>query len=335
MGISNLLYGRMEKGLDFLVKSKKVLIPDSSTPVRADENANLNMILWGDPQISCLSPLRSARVYSACLDVLNSDTSFDALVMLGDITEYGTECEYKFTQRLIEPIAERFENIFAVSGNHDIRLRNYKKQVQRFSLFLEGIQNGRTGSKDRYYFSKYVNGYKFIMLGSDRATFEASYISKEQLDWIDSELNSEKDSGKPVFVFNHQPLKRTNGLPVTFLGKGKWRGSVGRESNKLLEIFNKYDNVIYITGHLHYCTSKYTYEDCGNFKAISVPTVGVINHGSFSKFSQGYVLSVYDDKIVARSRVFGEGKYVGKEIDNYEFEIGLKSNCKTAENSVK
>lgn len=329
MGISDFFYGRMEKGLELLVKSKKVSVPDGSSPVEADAGARLNMILWGDPQISCLSPLRSGRVYSACMDVLNSKSKFDALVMLGDISEYGTKCEYKFTQKLLEPIAEKFKNIFAVSGNHDIRLRNYKKQVRKFSSFLEGIKNGRAGSGEKYFFSKTVNGYKFIMLGADRAAFEGSYIGDGQLAWLDRELNEQKDSGKPVFVFNHQPLKRTNGLPVTFLGKGKWRGSVGNESDKLLKIFKKYDNVIYITGHLHYCTSKYTYEDCGSFKAISVPTVGVINHGNFAKFTQGYVLSVYDDKIVARSRIFGEGKYVGKEVSNSEFEISLKNICQT------
>ncbi len=329
MGISELFYSRMEKGLDFLIKSKKVLIPDSTAPVEADGEAKLNMIVWGDPQISSLSPLRSGRMYSACMDIGNSRSSFDALVMLGDITEYGTKCEYKFTQKLLEPIAHKFKNIFAITGNHDIRLRNYKKQVQRFSSFLKGIKNGRTGTGQRYFFSKTVNGYKFIMLGADRAAFEGSYISDEQLDWLDRELSAQKDSGKPVFVFNHQPLKNTNGLPLTFLGKGKWRGTVGNESDKLLKIFNKYDNVIFITGHLHYCTSKYTYEDHGSFKAISVPTVGVINHGDFSKFTQGYVFSVYEDKIIARSRIFGEGKYVGGDIDNAEIEISLKRPCQT------
>ena len=331
MSISDLLYGRMENALDYLIESKKVLIPDSTEPVESNDSASLNMILWGDPQISCLSPLRSARVYSACMDIKNSRSCFDALVLLGDITENGAACEYKFAQKLLAPIAGKFKNIFAVTGNHDIRLKSYKKQVKRFSSFLNGIENGRTGGNEKYYFSQTVNGYKFIFLGADRSAFEGSYLSREQLNWLDRELSSVKGSGKPVFVFNHQPLKNTNGLPVTFLGKGKWRGSVGNESEKLSEIFGKYDNVIYITGHLHYCTSKYTYEDCGSFKAISVPTVGVINHGDFSKFTQGYVISVVGDEVIARSRIFGEGKYTGEEIDNSEFRISLKNIRRTAE----
>lgn len=260
-------------------------------------------------------------MYSACQDVKNSAAVFDALVLLGDIVEYGAACEYKFVQNLLSPIVDNFKNIFAVPGNHDIRLRSYEKQVKRFSDFLKGIKNGRPSPEGRYYFSKEINGYKFIMMGADKTAFEGSYISDVQLKWLDSELKAA--NGKPVFVCNHQPLKKTNGLPLTFLGKGKWRGSVGNESDKIKEVFEKYKNVIYITGHLHYCTSRYTYDDHGSFKAINVPTIGVLNHGNFSKNTQGYVMSVYDDKIVAKARVFGEGKYVGSEIENYEFTINI------------
>lgn len=324
LGISNLLYGRMEKALSALSSSSNALSPDSATPIEEiDDEAKLKIILWGDPQLSCISPLRSARVFAACKDLQNSHSVFDALVLLGDIAESGSWCEYRFMQKLLSPVAEKFKYIFAVPGNHDIRIRNFKKQAQRFASFLRSIENGRPCPDGRYWFSESVNGYKFIMLGADRAAFEGSYISPAQLEWLNNELDSEKNSGKPVFVFNHQPLKRTNGLPVTFLGKGKWRGSVGNESNKILEIFKKYNNVIYITGHLHYCTSQYTYEDCGSFKAISVPTIGVVNHGAFSKFTQGYILTVFDDKIVAKSRVFGEGKYVDKSVPNAEFTINL------------
>lgn len=324
MKLTDFIYNKMEKNLNKLISLNKALVPNRETAIKADENANLNIIVWGDPQISLLSPLRSARVYSACRDIENSSSKFDALVMLGDITEYGAKCEYNFTYTLLNSIEKKFDNIFAITGNHDIRLRNYKKQIAKFNSFLKMFSNGQVGDNNKYYFSKYVNGYKFIMMGADRTAFEASYISDEQIKWLDEELKQEQNKGKPVFIFNHQPLKKTNGLPITFLGKGKWRGTIGRESDKVREVFEKYDNVIFLTGHLHYCTNKYTYEDCGKFKAISVPTVGVINHGEFSEFTQGYILSVYDDKIIARARIFGKGEYVDNSIENARFEISLK-----------
>ncbi len=319
--ISDFMYKRMEKALGKMTASLSEHY--NSEPIEISPDAKLSFIVWGDPQISALSPLRSYRVFQACRDLKNMKNPVDALVLAGDITEYGAKCEYKMVSELLRPISDRFNNFFAVTGNHDIRLRNYKKQMKNFKSFVNSVSGGYAGEGEHYYYSEYVNGYKFIMLGADRSSFEASYLSESQLEWIDRELSEEKDSNQTVFVFNHQPLKRTNGLPVTFLGRGKWRGSVGNESDKLKSIFEKYNNVIYITGHLHYCTSQYTYEDCGAFKAVSLPTIGVINHGSFKSFTQGYVFEVFDRKIKARSRVFGDGKYTSSDISNSSFEIEL------------
>ena len=79
--------------------------------------------------------------------------------------------------------------------------------------------------------------------------------------------------------------------------------------------------MIFLTGHLHYGTSEYAFEDCGAFKALSVPTVGVVNHGDVTADAQGYVLSVYNDHITARARVFGEGRYVDASVPNACIEI--------------
>ncbi|MBE6828269.1 MAG: metallophosphoesterase [Ruminococcaceae bacterium] len=313
---------KMISAMEKVLKGINQPVYGTDAPLSPDSSAELNFIVWGDPQISAVSPLRSARVFNACKDIKNAIGKFDALVMAGDITEYGARCEYNMITYLLNPVADKLSHIFAVSGNHDVRLRNYKKQVRRFSEFLANIKNGVPNSEDKYFFSYMLNGYKFVFLGSDRSTFEAMYLSGAQLQWLDSELKNAPE-GKPVFVFNHQPIKRTNGLPVTFLGRGKWRGSVGWESDRLRAVFEKYNNVIYITGHLHYCTSQYTYEDCGAFKAVNVPTVGVINHGSFKNFTQGLVFAVYKDEIRVLSRIFGEGRYSPEEISNSRFTIKL------------
>lgn len=321
MSISNYLYGRMEKGLQMILSKDGETFKSDFSPIKKDENANLTFAVWGDPQVSFISPLRSARVYRAVVDLKNAD-SLDALVLCGDITEYGAKCEYKFVKRLLDEAGEGARRIFAVTGNHDVRLRNYKKQVKRFQNFISSLNKGDTDFGDSYYYTRDINGYRFIMMGTDRSTFEAAFISDMQLKKLKEDiLSAPKD--KPIFVFNHQTLKRTNGLPKTFLGKGKWRGSVGRESEKLKNVLSVRKNVFYITGHLHYCTSEYTYEDCGNFKALSVPTVGVINHGEFKDMTQGYVISVYEDKVIMRSRIFGEGKYTEESVPNSYIETIL------------
>ena len=322
MKLSSLIYKNMVKALNAVIEKGNIPMPDKNEIIESDENARLNFIAWGDPQISFISPLRSARVYSACRDIENAKGSFDFLALLGDVTEYGALSEYNMTAYLLNEVADKFTSIFAVSGNHDIRLRSYKKQLRKFNAFLSSVKNGVAGNDSHYYFSHEIKGYKLIFLGADRACFEGSYISKNQLDWLEEELNT-ADETKPVFVFNHQAFKNTNGLPMTWLGRGKWRGTVGWDNDKLRAVLEKRKNVIYITGHLHYGISEYTYEDLGNIKAVSVPTVGVLNHGPFDKLSQGIAFRVYDDKIECKSRVFGEGRYVEKSVDNASFTIEL------------
>ena len=321
MDISNYLYNQMEKGLQKLISSSKETELKNAARIVKDEAATLTFAVWGDPQISCISPLRSARVYSAVKDLKNAD-SLDALVLCGDICEYGAKCEYKFVKRLLDEAGEGARRIFTIPGNHDVRLRNYKKQLKRFQDFVKSLNKGDIDLGDSYYHVRDLNGCRFIMMGTDKSTFEAAYINDRQLERLKEDILSAPEV-KPVFVFNHQTLKRTNGLPKTFLGKGKWRGSVGMESEKLKKVLSVRKNVFFITGHLHYCTSEYTYEDCGNFKALSVPTVGVINHGSFKDMTQGYVISVYDGKVIMRSRIFGEGRYAPESVPNSYIEVSL------------
>ena len=273
-----------------------------------NNNALLSFIAFGDPQISHLSSLRERRVSAALEQIKKSDEKFDALVLLGDITEYGRESEFNTMARLLNGASEKYDSVFAVSGNHDIRLKNHKKQIQRFNRFLNNVEGGKCVGSQHYYYSYTVKGYKFIMLGADRSAFEGTSLGRNQLIWLENELKT-ADKNKPVFIFNHQPLKNTNGLPYTWLGRGKWRGSVGWDNEKLRAIFEKYNNIIiYITGHLHFGASDYNYEDCGAFKAVNVPTVGVINHGECDYNSQGFLFYVYDDKIVIKQRGFADGK---------------------------
>lgn len=312
-------YERMLRDFTLLREGGKAPEPDAHASIQIDPDALLTFVVWGDPQIAYWSALRSMRFDAACRDLANMPKPVDALILAGDITETGSPEEFQMVSTILNTYDGCFRHLLCVPGNHDIRLRDYHKQLSVFQNFVRSVKGGVAGSDQRYCHAVRIRGYKFVLMGSDRATFEGAYISGKQLRWLDEQIAEEK--GKPVFVVNHQTLKGLNGLPVTWLGKGKWRGSVGWDSDKLRAVFEKHRNVIFLTGHLHYGTSEYAYEDCGAFKALSVPTVGVVNHGDVTEDSQGYVLSVYDDRIVARARLFGEGRFVYADVPNAEIEI--------------
>lgn len=312
----------MLRDFQLLLEAGKAPEPDVHAPVMVDPQANLTFAVWGDPQISHWSALRSMRFDAACRDLANMSEPLDALVLAGDITETGLPEEFRMVSGILNTYPGIFRHFLCVPGNHDVRMRPYHRQLSEFNAFVRSVNGGIAGNDRHYYHAVRMRGYKFLLMGSDFSTFEGAYISERQLQWLDEQIGAE--NGKPVFVINHQTLKGLNGLPVTWLGKGKWRGSVGWDSDKLRAVFEKHRNVIFLTGHLHYGTSAYAYEDCGAFKSLSVPTIGVVNHGEVTEDAQGYILSVYDDRILARARFFGEGRYVDASVPNAEIEIPVQ-----------
>ena len=313
-------YKKIKTALNKAEKEGRFNVPDSS-PVEIDSDAKLTFAVFGDPQVSSVGPHRSINFKSACSDLANMEKPYDALVIAGDVAEFGREVEYRLTAEILNDVADKFVYFLAVPGNHDIRGRNFSSQLARFNDFVRSVNGGIPAGDEHYWFSREINGYKFIMMGTDKTKIEESYISPEQLSWLDSELEANDKSGKPCFVFNHQTLKLHNGLPNTWQTNDKWRGSVGDQSEKIRRIFLRHKNIFFITGHLHWGTSEYTFQDYGSYKCLSVPAVGATNHGEYSPNSQSFIISVYEDKVVLRSRVFSEGRYAEENVINSNITI--------------
>ncbi len=269
----------------------------------------LTFVVLGDPQVSNYMFARENSFYAACKDIARCD-GIDALVIAGDIVENGMKCEFRTVSRMLNELTEKVGRFFLIPGNHDVRFRPYKKQLARFRAFASSVKNAAVPEGPGYYHTFDYPCCKFIMMGTDRATMESAYISPAQLERLDKDISLAEAENKPAFVFNHQTLKLHNGLPYTWLGKGKWRGSIGRQSDDVKKIFEKHNNVIFVTGHLHWGINEFSYEDYGSYKSLSAPTVGAGNHGTFEYDTQGFVISVYEDKIVIRGRLFGERKFV-------------------------
>ena len=287
-----------------------------------DENAEMNLVFWGDPQLSrFMEPERIAAFSAACASVRDAKGHADALLLAGDIAEFGLESEYALTAKHLAVAALNTEHILCAPGNHDVRIRPYRFQLRRFRAFLSSVPRALQVPYDRYYCSTVIGRYRFILLGADRNSFESAWLKKEQLEFLDRELALAGESGKPAFVLNHQPLKRTNGLPLTWEGRGDWRGQVGLQSDRLRNILSSHRTVFYLTGHLHYGVSRYNVQSDGNLHMLAAPTVSCENHGETSAPGQGFVLSVYPDRLVGTAYDFISARPLDGKIPNARFVI--------------
>lgn len=297
--------------------------PSNETPINVldDDNVKLTFVAWADPQISNYLLEREPVLRGAGDDLKNSSVNIDAMLIAGDIAENGLECEFDTVASHIKDAP--IDNFIMATGNHDVRLRLYKQSVGRFCDFTNEL-NAAAGSElriDSASYSYEVNGYTFVVLGTDKMVFEEAYISPAQLKWLDETLKNSAVDGKPVFVVLHQILKDTHGLPLTWgNGTNTKAGTVGKESDDIQAILNKYDNVVLITGHMHTGFGQYTYQKVDNFHSVNLPSTCIENKdGDYNGPGIGYMVEVYDEKVVFRARDFDDGCYV----PNYDITINL------------
>lgn len=305
-----------------------------TTPATGDllrnisDDVNLDFVLTGDTQVCDYMPEREANLISFAEDMNNSDIELDAFLIVGDIAENGMQEEY---DRITSHIADwNVANYIMCTGNHDIRLRDFEQSKERFLNFMNNL-NSEENAKDNVFFKYEVNGYTFLSIASDEMRFEEAHFSNEQLQWLNIELKEATKEGKPVFVLCHQSLAESHGLPNTWGSANStpedttlptyerkddydFTGSIGEQSNDIYDIISKYNNVFFLTGHLHTGFGKYTYQtisDKNNVQGVNVPSVGIDNKdGVYNNPGTGLFVEVTDSQVIFYARDFRNGKFL-------------------------
>ncbi len=281
-----------------------VVAPSTEDPIKVldEETVQLTFATVADPQVSNYMFARYRTFEAACMDLKTG--SYDAVLLLGDIAENGLKEEYQLVFDGLSGIDTRY---IAITGNHDIRLRLYSQSSDRFKEFANAL-NGDESMTEMHH-SEVINGYKFITLGSDKTMFEEAYLSQEQLDWLDDELHAE--NGNLTFVLCHQPLKLTHGLPDTWNSPSETAGSIGDQNDQLFEILNKYENVVFLTGHLHTGFADFLYEIKDGVHLVNVPSFTIENKsGEYNEAGLGFIAEVYEEEVIFRARDFAKGIWV-------------------------
>lgn len=289
---------------------------DPITAVNPDE-VQLTFNVVGDTQVNVMT-YNKIYLDLTLQDINNAVTKQDAFMIVGDITENSFDEEWQMVREYLTAY-NYGENLLLATGNHDIRLFSAKAATERFTSFTNEFNDFEI---DAQHYSYEINGYRFIVMGSDGYAFEEANISDEQVEWLDAELAEATAEGMPAFVILHQPLKDTHGLPLTWGdGKNANAGHVGDQSDAIRAVLTKYENVVLITGHLHTGFGQYSYEYIDGVHAVNVPGAGKNNKdGDYCEFSTGYSVEVYEDEILFRARDYAKGTYVPE----YDITIPVK-----------
>ena len=281
--------------------------------------------------------MRTDRLDIGLYDMANAEYPLDALVMTGDITNNGTEVQYQRLKSCFDKYTPA-DNIIMAVGNHDVRTQrgsdaydeNPELYAEKKELFVRYNKEIAGRDIDRVYYSTVVNGFTFIVLGSEAGYQDFAYISPAQLNWLDAQLKIATADGKPAFVISHWPINNTHGLPETW-GEGIPQpddGGLGKQSDEVAAILKKYDNVFYITGHLHLGftndgqESFYGYnsvEKDGTLTRVNVPGFMAGSTSGRVSLGTGYVFEVYENNVLIRARSF----YSGVWYTLYDYDIPL------------
>ena len=327
-GISRVLFEFMSLLMSFLLSVGAINTPATDDVIKQiNEDAKLKFIVTGDPQLCNYNPTRETNFIAATKDIANAEIRYDAFIIAGDIAENGFQDEFDRVYADINTLPA--DNFIMVSGNHDIRLREYDQCKDRFLTFMNAL-NTEEKAVDSLNYVYDVNGYKFIVLASDEARFEDAFISDAQLQWLNLALKEYTANGDPVFVLCHYPLAESHGLPNTWGSANStptenlpeyerrnnydYTGSIGEQNNDVYDIISSYKNVFFITGHLHTGFGYYTYQTINeenNVQGINVPSVSIDNKdGTYNNPATGVYVEVTEDQVIFYARDFGEGKYL-------------------------
>ncbi len=289
---------------------------DEPIAFKDSENVRLSFATIADTHLvdNQIAEKNLANVFE---DISNSKEKFDAFLMAGDIAEYGRKKEYN---RFFS-VTDRqnvIPHIFLTMGNHDVRFtygKNQKIIMDKVNEYLKINTNGKS------YYSYDINGYTFIVIGTEKRVLEKAHITQDQIDFLDKELQRGTKDGKPVFVMCHQAFLETHGLPEV------WKtGDMGEQSDQVRAVMEKYKNVIFINGHLHGGIYEKTFEWLNkenNVCSLSIPGYRKENNFGIKPCGMGYYAEVYDNKIVFVARNFMKGEYIKGDCEFVEFSIDL------------
>ena len=261
------------------------------------EDILLNFNVLSDCHIES-NNYKTYNAFTKILENIKRDESSDATVFLGDNTMNGQIIEELVFFGALEK-ADLNTEIMVAPGNHDMSNceGDYDTYLKRFLGFSNAFMDYKTTTP---YFYRVIDGYYFIFVSSEDITWEYLAISEAQYQWLEGVIAEAKQSSKPVFVFSHHPVS-----------------DVQYGSERLTEILNRCDKLIYFYGHTHYWLGE---ETTGNYNGVEYINVPKTTEYTDYDCGIGAYVEVYEDEIVVKMKDFLDEMYM----DDYVYRYPIK-----------
>lgn len=226
--------------------------PKDFTPV-------LRFAVCSDVHLSGDEDQREAKefreLFTQCYEYSEkSDTynGFDAVMVCGDMTEWGRETEYQMFEKIVSESLKEGTELLACMGNHEFIEERETDGVDAFVNYKKYVnENPDTHTV--------INGYHFIGL---------SYADKDEnfgdkTEWLKEQLDiAIADTGdKPVFVFQH---------PHPTLSV---YGSIHWSDLSIRRVLSSYKQVVDFSGHSHYASNDPRSIWQGKFTAVGTGAI--------------------------------------------------------------
>lgn len=285
-----------------------------------EEDCNLTLEMISDIHIENTELFRQGFLICGLKNLQRAECNIDAVVVPGDITNYADDESMAKYYEIIRKYSPA--QVITAAGNHDIGHagdgdRTTMTREECMYNFIK-YRNEYTGIDSQVnYYSTEVNGYKFIITGDeviDGGCWDAVTMSQEQLDFIDRELAEGTKEGKPVFVISHWPVTGTTSEEIIWPDSGIPTTEMDPEDGvDIAEILEKYNNVFWISGHMHSGVKSADLADMYELSSaetvngvtyINLPCYGIVNSFGLPYSCTGAQLEVYDDEVIFRPRNF-------------------------------
>ena len=269
--------------------------------VKDPDACRLNFAVLSDSHIEGNNSTRY-KVFARCLkDVRRNQSGLDAVVFLGDNTMNGNSTESMFFHGTVSLLLKD-QKVLPVLGNHDIGNGegDYEKLQHRWYAYTEAFFDKKLTTP---YYYEVIDGYYFIILGTEEHTSNSMTLTDDQLEWLRYTLEDAANSGKPVFVFSHHPER------ASYRADPDYAYSL----TDILTAYAEDHDLFYFSGHTHRTLTRSSFNTYYNFPETSLPCLtkltGEKDNIIMDETGVGVEVEVYENEVVIRGRNFYAGEW--------------------------